>query len=47
MAFTERPPPPPIPTHPLTDETGMMTKVWYDYFVALTAYLVRMAASIP
>jgi hypothetical protein len=47
MAFTERPPSPPIPSQPLMDQSGRMAKVWYDYFVALGAYLARMAASIP
>jgi hypothetical protein len=47
MAFTERPPSPPVPSQPLVDAAGRMNKTWYDYFVALSAYLARMAASIP
>jgi hypothetical protein len=47
MAFTERPPSPPIPNQPVIDASGRMNKIWYDYFVALSAYLARMAASIP
>jgi hypothetical protein len=47
MAFTELPPNPPPASQPLMDQVGRINKVWYDYFVALGAYLKRMAAAIP
>jgi hypothetical protein len=41
MAFAERPPQPPPASVPLDDVA------WYQYWVALVAYLERMRASIP
>jgi hypothetical protein len=47
MAFTEPPPALPPASQPVLDSQGRLTKVWYDYLVALNAYLSRMGASIP
>ena len=47
MAFTELPPNPPPASQPLLDDQGRINKVWYDFLVALNAYLRRMGAAIP
>lgn len=47
MAFTEKPPPPPAPNLPRYNPDGTPTPVQIKYEAALTAWLKRLAASIP
>jgi hypothetical protein len=47
MAFSETPPQVPPPTQPVFDDQGRITGPWYDFFVQLRLYLIRMGASIP
>lgn len=48
MALADKSPRLPPPNVPMIDaRTGLMTKDWYDFFVALLAWLEKVRAAIP